>query len=352
MFNNIRNLINREAEQPTSQKNIIKLGIYRCNTCKIWGEAAQGVQAACKQCGAPVNVHSPIQVVEQLSTRLMAALREVDSLKNQLDSDEKNEPSENVATQSIHHLNLSETDQLATAIQHKPLENWFVKQNIQPQFDYSAVDMSGFYDEAAEKIVQHYAVFEKILGQLGWSYRKNVTTLSVDLKKHSQKEQQKINQLLREFYSYTLFAEYRYLKQDKIIKLKLQSALPIRHFFTGGWLEWFALNSVLQAVQQKNVRFSVARSVKIRFANQDLHELDVVLYTSKGMPLVIECKTGEYRKDLDKYLNLRKRLNIPTQNFMLLVLDIDDAQAKSLSSMYDLTFVTLNTLPEYINQIL
>lgn len=333
---------------PPPPQNAIKVGIYRCNACRVWGEATQGKQCACQKCGATVSVYSPLQVVEQLSARYMAALREIDSLKSQLDD---TETSENQQV-SINDLNLNETDQLATAAQHQPLENWFKKQKIKPQFDYAAVDMSGFYDEAAVKIGKKYAVFEKILGQLGWSYRKNVMNFNVDLKKYPQKEQQQINQLLREFYSHTLFAHYHYSKQDKVVHLKLQTAAPVRQFFTGGWLEWFALNAALQTAQAKKMRFSVARGAKIRFQNEDLHELDVLLYTPNGTPLVIECKTGEYRRDLDKYLNLRKRLNIPAQNFVLLVLDVDEAQAKSLSSMYDLTFVTLTTLQKHIEQAL
>lgn len=353
MFNSIRNLINtgdNSANQKnvSATQNVVRLGIYRCNHCKTWGEAAMNVQAACKQCGQAVAVHAPLQVVQQLSTRLTVALREVDSLKSQLDDVELMDSSNH----SLNNLSLHETDQLANAAQHKPLENWFNKQNIKTQFDYSTVDMSGFYDEAADKIVKHYDLFKKILSQITATYGRNSLNVNVDLKKYNQKEQQQINQICREFYSHTLFTVYNYKKQDKNLFLKLQTAAPIRQFFTGGWLEWFALNEVLNVVQQKNVRFSVARSAKIQFANQDLHELDIALYTPNGVPLIIECKTGEYRRDLDKYLNLRKRLNIPAQNFVLLVLDIDDAQAKSLSSMYDLTFVTLNTLTEHMKKVI
>lgn len=295
-----------------------------------------------------MNVHAPLSVIEQLSARFTAALREIDSLKAQLDD---SETQENPQNNPLNNLDLHNTDQLATAAQHKPLANWFAKQNVKAEFDYSAVDMSGFYDEAAQKIGQNYGLFGDLMGKLGWSYRKNVLNLNVDLKKYNQKQQQKINNICREFYSHTMFSVYNYKKQDKILFLKLQTAAPIRQFFMGGWLEWFALNSVLETVQAKNTRFSVARSAKIRFQNEDLHELDVVLYTPNGAPIVIECKTGEYRKDLDKYLNLRKRLNIPASNFILLVLDIDDAQAKSLSGMYDLTFATLNTLQGHLNKV-
>ena len=92
--------------------------------------------------------------------------------------------------------------------------------------------------------------------------------------------------------------------------------------------------------------------MEIRFANEDLHELDVVFLPTGKQPLIIECKTGEYRRDLDKYLTLRKRLNIPAENFILLVTDIDEAQAKAFSSMYELTFLTLPMLPDHIKVLM
>ena len=78
----------------------------------------------------------------------------------------------------------------------------------------------------------------------------------------------------------------------------------------------------------------------------------MVFLAKNKLPLVIECKTGEYRRDLDKYLTLRKRLDIPAENFVLLVTDIDETQAKSLSSMYELTFLTLSMLPQYIQSVI
>lgn len=285
MLNNIKNLIHADKNQETTSK----LGVYRCNQCKTWGEAIQGV-TACSQCGADVHAYPPLHIVSQLFNRYFAALREIESLKNQLN--EENAEDKMAETASVANLDLHETNQLATEAQHQPLAKWFAKQQIKAEFDYSAVDMSGFYDEAAEKIGFHYAVFEKLLGQLNWAYRKNVLNLNFDLKKYSQKEQQIINNICREFYSHTLFSVYNYKKQDKNLFLKLQPAAPIRQFFSGGWLEWFALNIVLQQVQEKNTRFSVARSVRIRFANEDLHELDVILFTPNGSPIIIECKSG------------------------------------------------------------
>ena len=182
----------------------------------------------------------------------------------------------------------------------------------------------------------------------------DISPLNLDLKKYSQKEAQQINNICREFYSHTLFSRYVYQKQEKLVHLKLQSAAPIRQFFSGEWLEWYALGKLLAYAEKqgKNYVFSCARNAEIYFSNDDKHELDVVFLAKNKLPLVIECKTGEYRRDLDKYLTLRKRLDIPAENFVLLVTDIDETQAKSLSSMYELTFVTLSMLPQHIQNVI
>ena len=330
------------------------MGIYRCNHCKHIQEYIYHTSlpptAKCAKCQQDVTVYDTTFFVEHIISRYVVAKRELESLKNQLNDDETEQPEKN--TDALENVSFHESNQLANAKQHQQLANWFKKKNIQVEFNYSAVDMSGFYDEAAEKIGKNYAIFSNILDHMRWGYGKSVSNLNFELKKFNQKEQQQINNLCREFYSYTLFSTYKYLKQDKIIKVKLQTATPVRQFFMGGWLEWFVLNTVVENVLAKKVKFSVARSAKIRFQNEDLHELDVILYTQNGEPMMIECKSGEYRKDLDKYLNLRKRLNIPAQNYILLVLDINDAQAKSMSSMYDLTFATLNTLAECVKKVI
>lgn len=282
--------------------------------------------------------------------RYTAVARELEILRNQ-DNDTDNAAITN-NSQDGENIDFSQTDMLANEKQHIPLARWFKGRNIKTTFDYSAVDMSGYYDEAAQKIGENYVIFQDIIGKIGWSYRKNHTGINLDLKKYSQQDAGSINKICREFYSHTLFSGYSYQKQEKIIRLKLQSATPIYQFFTGGWLEWYALSTVLQVMSEKNIQmFSCARSAKVQFGNQDTHELDVLLLTPRQDPIIIECKTGEYRRDINKYLDLRKRLGLSQQNFIMLVTDIDETQAKAFSSMYQLTFLTIGQLPEYIKQI-
>lgn len=333
------------------------MGVYRCNHCKQLGEHPAQESAVCQKCGQPVIVYDTVYFINQLINRYAAVMRELNALKEQESeqvSNSANEATQSSDTNPLYGIKLSDTEVLSTSQQHLGLAQWFADKQTTPNFDYSAVDMSGYYDEAAERIGQYYNVFKDIIGRIAWSYRNSHSGLNLDLKKYSQKDAQQINTLCREFYSNTLFSRYSYQKQDKLIHLKLQSAAPVRQFFSGEWLEWYALGQILKEAKQrgKTYSFSCARSLEIRFANEDLHELDVVFLPTGKQPLVIECKTGEYRRDLDKYLTLRKRLNIPAENFILLVTDIDEAQAKAFSSMYELTFLTLPMLPDHIKVLM
>ena len=335
------------------------MGIYRCNHCKHIQEHIlhrSMPQTKCAQCGQDVTVYDTVQFVAHIINRWAAVARELEALKNQ---ENQQSVSEQEQAQERHqnvlgNVQFTDTDILANAQQHQPLLNWFQQKAIRAQFNYDAVNMSGCYDEAAEAMGKHYAVFKDIVGRIGWAYRNNHSGLNLDLKKYSQKEAQQINNICREFYSHTLFSRYVYQKQEKLVHLKLQSAAPIRQFFSGEWLEWYALGKLLAYAEKqgKNYVFSCARNAEIYFSNDDKHELDVVFLAKNKLPLVIECKTGEYRRDLDKYLTLRKRLDIPAENFVLLVTDIDETQAKSLSSMYELTFVTLSMLPQHIQSVI
>lgn len=330
--------------------------VYRCSHCKHLGEHTAPVGIGkCAQCGSETKLYDTVFFINQILVRYSTALRELEALKCADDG----EPAE-AAREQDGHVNplagqdFSETDILANAAQHRPLEQWFAKHRIKADFDYGKVDMSGYYDEAAATIGKHYDLFKDVLSKINWAYRNNHSGANFDLKKYNQKDAQTLNRICREFYSHTLFSRYHYQKPEKLLNLKLQSAPPVRQFFTGGWLEWFALGKLLAQAAQRGQQytFSCARSVNIRFDNQDLHELDVVFLPAAGAPLVIECKTGEYRRDLDKYLNLKKRLGIDACHFMILVTDIDESQAKSLRAMYDLTFVTPQSLAAYLQEVM
>jgi hypothetical protein len=126
----------------------------------------------------------------------------------------------------------------------------------------------------------------------------------------------------------------------------------VRQFFEGGWLEWFAFVELLEQVKAKKRTISCARDVKVIFPNEDLHEIDVMALVDGQVPIYIECKTGEFRRDIDKFLKLKKRLGLTRHQFIVCASDLSDEQAAGLSAMYELTFANLTTLAAKLQALL
>lgn len=326
--------------------------VYRCNKCGHVSESGvAGTQVPCAACQSPCSVFDTVFYVQKLIERYAAAMREIKAL--QADENHGGEGDQESAQQPTQEVSDRDagTENFATASQHVPIERWLKAKQIDAKFDHSSVDTSGYFDEAAQELGKDYALFAELIQRVNWSYRKSHTGLNIDLSGVAQKDVQRLTTLCRQFYSHTLFARYHYQKQEKVVRLSLQSAPKVRQFFEGAWLEWYALLELVDHLRARKVGFSCARGVQVLFPNEDVHELDVVVLPSGQNPICIECKTGEFRREIDKYQRLRKRLGVERTRFIICATDITEEQAASLTAMYDLTFVTLSSLARHLNSI-
>lgn len=331
--------------------------IYRCNQCGFVSEeasAAIGSTMSCARCGTASTVFGTVFYVEKLLERYFATLRELKAMQQDEADAAPETPSQTSAASepgALQDTNLHNTQLLATAEQHAPLQQWFAKHQVEATFDYTLADTRGFFDDAAKIIGANHALFGDLLERVRWAYRKSHSRVNLELGQLSQKEAQAINALCRQLYSHTFFARYHYQKPEKIVRLTLQSAPAVRQFFDGGWLEWYAFMTLTEHLQGKRQDFSCARGVKVTFPNEDLHELDVMCLPAGQTPICIECKSGEFRRDIDKYLRLRKRLGLDKSHFILCAADLTDEQAAGLSAMYELSFVNLQGLAAHLQRL-
>jgi hypothetical protein len=335
--------------------------VYRCNQCGFVSETAsipEGGKIGCGQCTKPTAVYPTKFFVEKLLERHFAALKEIEAFKaaEKPASPESSTDAENSDASALvalaPNLDLRNTSMLATPEQHAPLKSWFAQRQIDAKFDYALVDTTGFFDDAARSLGENYALFAELINRVRWSYRNSHSGLNLELASLSQKDGQAVNTLCRQFYSHTLFARYQYQKQEKIVRLTLQTAPTVKQFFEGGWLEWFALMELLEQLKARQRTFSCARGVKVVFQNEDLHEIDVMALVDGQTPIYIECKTGEFRRDIDKFLRLKKRLGLTRHQFIICASDLTDEQATGLSAMYELTFANLGTLEAKVQALL
>lgn len=338
----------------------------RCQSLRV------ALRLFAKSAGGGIKTYPTLRFTQNILDKLKRALQENNALKahndklsaqlNQLKASgsKAEETTSSPITQAtpinpeLGDINLMQTDYLASKEQHEPLRLFFNNKNIKTVFDYSAVNTNGYYDEAANIIGKNYQTLEKIIGQINFAYRKNHTGTNIDLSKHNQNQTAFINKTFREFYNHTLFARYNYNKQAQKANIVLQTAVPIKSFFMGGWLEWCVLSEILSQINelQNKPKFSCAKGVNIQLPNGDKHELDIVFLNHRNELFIIECKTGEYRSDLNKYLDLCKKLNINPSQFSLLVTDLNKEQASSMTAMYGINFISLMGLKNYVAYML
>ena len=89
----------------------------------------------------------------------------------------------------------------------------------------------------------------------------------------------------------------------------------------------------------------------VTFPNEDLHELDVFFLIDNGIPLCIECKTGEFRQDIDKYTRLAKRLNLDKEQFLICTTGLDEKRIRGFNSMYGVAFANERNFLEHMQRI-
>jgi len=328
------------------------MAIFRCSKCGHIREVGKdyiGKNVKCPKCESPSTIHDTVAFLKALISKYIEQSKELNQLRE--DSNIEHIESGEYGNILLEDVDIHNTDLLTQRNNLVPIKGWFEKRNIQVLLTPEAVDTTGFFDEIASLIGEKFDVLNYVTSQIKYIQNKGYTNVKIDLSKKNQKEIQQITSFCKTLYDYSFVAKYFYQKKDKIIRLTLQTAPKIREFFNGIWMEWYALIEVLDFFSSKDLMFTCSRNLNITFSGNKSYELDLFFLTEKGFPICIECKTGEFRHDIDKYLTLRKLLKIDKSQFVICVFGLSQEQARGMSSMYDLTFVNENGLTDYMQSI-
>jgi hypothetical protein len=245
-------------------------------------------------------------------------------------------------------FDIHNSDMLSSAAQHAPVIEWFKTKNITATANVEAVDTTGFFDEAAVAIGSDYELLGEVCERIRYAQQKEFNSNLIYLDKKSKEDVKALEAFIQRLYDHSLIARCISNKKEKNIRIVLQNAPSVRRFFAGDWLEWYALMIGLRICQERKVEYSCARNMTLSFPSNEKRELDVFFLINKTLPLYIECKAGDFRQELDKYVALRKRLHIDQKCFILCVADLDSEQCKGLSAMYGMTFVNTQTLGQHL----
>ncbi|PIE58252.1 MAG: hypothetical protein CSA33_04935 [Desulfobulbus propionicus] len=327
------------------------MAIFRCNKCGHIREVESdyiGKLVLCPICDASAKIYDTIPFINALIKTYVENKKELNDLRSQLTQDAPvEETSSNFLIEDVDIYNTNILTQSFT-----PITEWFKKNNIEVEINPYAVDTTGFFDEVALLLGNDFDLLSIVSNQIKYIQNKGYENVKIDLSKRKAKEIQKITSFCKYLYDYSFVAKYHYRKKDKIIWLTLQKAPKVRDFFNGIWMEWFSLMKLLEFFREEKINVSCSRNIKISFSKKHSNELDLFFLLENGIPICIECKTGEFRHEIDKYLSLRKELNINKNQFVICVFGLSQEQVQGLTSMYDLTFVNEHTLVNHVKSFI
>ncbi|MCK6404806.1 MAG: DUF1887 family protein [Rhodocyclaceae bacterium] len=327
------------------------MALSRCGKCFQLAEherEAVGMQVACAHCGTLNTVYDTVFFVSKLLEQYFVQRRELSAFR-------ENSPSAEPAASALSNrvdFDIHDTDRFSNDAQHQSIVEFFRKRSILVSINPGAVDTSGFFDEAAMVLGSDYALCKEMLDRIRFAQHKEFNSALIQLDRKTNEEIKALEAIGRKLYEYSLVARFFHNKPEKNMRLVLQNAPSVRHFFSGAWLEWFALMTGLRVLQDRGTVFSCARNLELSFPPNEKRELDVFFLLEDERPIYIECKSGEFRQELDKYVALRKRLALEARSFIVCVADLDVDQAKALGAMYDMTFSNTESLGPHLASLL
>lgn len=328
------------------------MAIFRCNKCGHIREVGNDYlekSVKCPKCDQVTTIYDTITFLKALIKKHIAQSKELQNLRqNSSVNDSVNEIAENI---SFEEIDIHNTNILTRADNMEPILQWFEKRGIEFYANPDTADTTGFFDEIALVIGENYNVLNVVTKQIKYVQNKGYSNAKIELSKKEPQKIQQITSFCKSLHDYSFVAKYYYQKKDKVIRLTLQKAPKIREFFNGIWMEWYTLIKLLEFFREQKIAPACTRGLKVSFTEGNSNELDLFFLTEKNVPICIECKTGEFRQDIDKYLSLRKNLNIKKNQFIICVFGLSQEQAKGMTSMYDLTFVNETSLIQHIQTV-
>jgi len=330
------------------------MAIFRCNQCGYLREVPNqhiGKKVKCPVCQHVIPIYNTLAFVKKVLEKYLSMQTELHRLQKSLPSAATEIADE--ANKNADDMDIFNTTALTEKQQYQPILDWFKSKNIQLNIDKEAVDTTGFFDEVAIKLGDNYDLLKVVTDKIKRIQNKGHTNVvTLNLSDYSQEEAVLIKGFCEELYEYAFVAKYFVNREQNKIHLSLQMAQPIVKFFNGEWLEWFAFMKLLAFCHERKISFAGLRSFIIQFPNKDKRELDTFFLINGVMPIFVECKSGEFRPFIDKYIKLRKMLNMDKKHFFMLVLGLTDEQNQGLTRMFDITFVNEKTFVKQVSALL
>ncbi len=174
-----------------------------------------------------------------------------------------------------------------------------------------------------------------------------------DRNQYSQTDIKNCTQFCSHLHDASLLSFYRYDKTSKTIQAALHNRGDLTGFFMGKWFERFVYRKIADFLIAQNLPYKCLMNAKVKFANGDRYELDF-LFLVESQPIWIECKTtvGQDKGYLSRYSGHAELLGIPKSRALLVILEIEPAQALEWTSLWSMTVLTKDQLTQAFGEAL
>ena len=336
------------------------MAILFCGKCGHFREIRSeytGKSVACPQCKQASTIHDTAEFFRRIIERYRAQNRALRKLKERLSAADalESEDSEDSAIDDrklLADIDIHNTTTLTNPLQYEPIVEWMKRKNIEVEIDHQAIDTTGFFDEVAVQLGDHYETLQLISNQIKFAQSKSHASARIALSRSNEDQIDTVLKFCRELHDYSFISRYFYNRKEKFVRLILQNAPAIVRFFNGEWMEWYAFMKILNFLRENGVPTACLRSFHIAFTNREKYEIDGLFLIRNEMPLVVECKTGEFRHDIHKYSILRKKLNLHKAQFMICAIGLNDKQIQGFNSMYDVTFANESNFLDHVGKFI
>ncbi|MDD9982328.1 MAG: DUF1887 family CARF protein [Gammaproteobacteria bacterium] len=329
------------------------MAVFLCGKCGHVREVPNehiGRSVGCPRCKQAGAVHDTVKLLERLIGGYRAQRTELRELRTKLAPQEA-APRPAVDRSSLPDIDIHDTDALADPRQFEPIVAWFQKRRIQIDANHRTMDTTGFFDEVAVQLGDGYETLQRVSNQIRYAHRRGFSAAKITLSKSGEDEIAALTNFCQELHQYSFVAKYFYKRDERIAWLTLQTAPEIVKFFDGEWLEWYVFMKLLTFFRERRIPVACLRNPVVTLPNDDVHELDVFFLVDNRIPLCIECKTGEFRQDIDKFTRLAKRLNLEKGQFLVCATGLEEKQIQGFNSMYGMTFANETNFLEHVQRV-
>ncbi|MGK7910976.1 MAG: hypothetical protein AB4050_05750 [Synechococcus sp.] len=229
------------------------------------------------------------------------------------------------------------------------LDRWLSDRKIRVQHSHAATDSDLVYDRLARRLGEDYIeeqggyILRTFMSRLRWAITHDRPGTKFQLRDANQTQTRVLTSIARELGRSSLFSNYFYVKDQKVLNIGLSNQVEAQEFLLGGWFERFIFQEVEALLTQAELSFEVLKNPHVQFPNQDVFELDL-LFSIEGKPVLIECKTGKnsnyLNRHLDKFSSHCRKLEIESDRAFLIVLDLDPAQEQDLAHLWPFQFAS------------